>query len=157
MTSQGLQTINSNYFSLIHPINILHSVSFILLKCNILWVESAFHNLFAQIVSDEALKIFRHLLMGEVATERISPSHLFPLMLFDFQILLKYLNFANLIMKVFHLSYLHNCETRRGQVRGWLKGLDWTHAFTEALERSGWKGSLGISAKCLCSISSVMR
>lgn len=95
--------------------------------------------------------------MVEVATRRVSPSHLFPLMLFDFQILLKYLNFANLIMKVFHLSYLHNCETRRGQVRGWLKGLDWTHAFTEALEWSGWKGSLGISIKCLCTISSVMR
>lgn len=56
--------------------------------------------------------------MVEVATGGISPSHLFPLMLFDFQILLKYLNFANIIMKVFHLSYLHNCETRRGQVKG---------------------------------------
>uniref|UniRef100_A0ABI7Z2L0 Phosphodiesterase n=1 Tax=Felis catus TaxID=9685 RepID=A0ABI7Z2L0_FELCA len=33
----------------------------------------------------------------------------------DEEILLKYLNFANLIMKVYHLSYLHNCETRRGQ------------------------------------------
>uniref|UniRef100_A0A674P171 GAF domain-containing protein n=1 Tax=Takifugu rubripes TaxID=31033 RepID=A0A674P171_TAKRU len=29
----------------------------------------------------------------------------------------KYLNFANLLLRVFHLSYLHNCETRRGQVR----------------------------------------
>uniref|UniRef100_A0A6I8NDY4 Phosphodiesterase n=1 Tax=Ornithorhynchus anatinus TaxID=9258 RepID=A0A6I8NDY4_ORNAN len=37
----------------------------------------------------------------------------------DEEILLKYLNFANLIMKVFHLSYLHNCETRRGQVLLW--------------------------------------
>lgn len=53
--------------------------------------------------------------MVEVTRGGIS-SHLFPHMLFDFQILLKYLNFANLIMKVFHLSYLHNCETRRGQV-----------------------------------------
>ncbi|CAB1337080.1 unnamed protein product [Coregonus sp. 'balchen'] len=33
--------------------------------------------------------------------------------------LLKYLNFANLILRVFHLSYLHNCETRRGQVLLW--------------------------------------
>ena len=56
--------------------------------------------------------------MVEVARRGISPSHLFLLMLFDFQILLKYLTFANLIMKVFHLSYLHNCETRRGQVKG---------------------------------------
>ena len=56
--------------------------------------------------------------MVEVARRGLSPSQLFLLMLFDFQILLKYLNFANLIMKVFHLSYLHNCETRRGQVKG---------------------------------------
>lgn len=34
----------------------------------------------------------------------------------NLQILLKYLNFVNLIMKVYHLSYLHSCETRRGQV-----------------------------------------
>lgn len=34
-----------------------------------------------------------------------------------FQTLNKYLNFANLVLRVFHLSYLHNCETRRGQVR----------------------------------------
>lgn len=47
-----------------------------------------------------------------------------------FQILLKYLNFANLIMKVFHLSYLHNCETRRGQVRGLAQGMGWTHVFS---------------------------
>ncbi|ELW64319.1 Rod cGMP-specific 3',5'-cyclic phosphodiesterase subunit alpha [Tupaia chinensis] len=37
----------------------------------------------------------------------------------DEEILLKYLNFANLVMKVFHLSYLHNCETRRGQILLW--------------------------------------
>lgn len=33
------------------------------------------------------------------------------------QTLNKYLNFGNLLLRVFHLSYLHNCETRRGQVR----------------------------------------
>ena len=32
------------------------------------------------------------------------------------QILNKYLDFANLVLRVFHLSYLHNCETRKGQV-----------------------------------------
>ncbi|XP_027697568.1 rod cGMP-specific 3',5'-cyclic phosphodiesterase subunit alpha [Vombatus ursinus] len=37
----------------------------------------------------------------------------------DEEILMKYLNFANLVMKVFHLSYLHNCETRRGQILLW--------------------------------------
>uniref|UniRef100_A0A8D0WQC9 Phosphodiesterase n=1 Tax=Sus scrofa TaxID=9823 RepID=A0A8D0WQC9_PIG len=37
----------------------------------------------------------------------------------DEEILVKYLNFANIIMKVFHLSYLHNCETRRGQILLW--------------------------------------
>nr|XP_033782775.1 rod cGMP-specific 3',5'-cyclic phosphodiesterase subunit alpha isoform X2 [Geotrypetes seraphini] len=37
----------------------------------------------------------------------------------DEAIFLKYLNFANLILKVYHLSYLHNCETRRGQVLLW--------------------------------------
>uniref|UniRef100_H3AVG5 Phosphodiesterase n=1 Tax=Latimeria chalumnae TaxID=7897 RepID=H3AVG5_LATCH len=37
----------------------------------------------------------------------------------DEEIFLKYLNFANLILKVYHLSYLHNCETRRGQVLLW--------------------------------------
>lgn len=58
-----------------------------------------------------------------VARGGISPP-LFPLILFDFQILLKYLSFANIIMKVFHLSYLHNCETRRGQVRGVAQGMD---------------------------------
>lgn len=36
---------------------------------------------------------------------------------FSSQTLNKYLNFANLLLRVFHLSYLHNCETRRGQVR----------------------------------------
>lgn len=156
MTSQGLKTINSNCFSLLHP---YQHPTFCKYSYNVIFYESSQHSIIlsAQIVSDEALKIFRHLQMVEVATRRVSPSHLFPLMLFDFQILLKYLNFANLIMKVFHLSYLHNCETRRGQVRGWLKGLDWTHAFTEALEWSGWKGSLGISIKCLCTIFSVMR
>uniref|UniRef100_A0AAX7TKF7 Phosphodiesterase n=1 Tax=Astatotilapia calliptera TaxID=8154 RepID=A0AAX7TKF7_ASTCA len=35
----------------------------------------------------------------------------------DEETLNKYLNFANLALRVFHLSYLHNCETRRGQVR----------------------------------------
>lgn len=34
-----------------------------------------------------------------------------------FQLFLKYLNFASLNLKIYHLSYLHNCETRRGQVR----------------------------------------
>lgn len=72
--------------------------------------------------------------MVELARGGVSPSHLFPLMFFDFQILLKYLNFANLIMKVFHLSYLHNCETRRGQVRGLTQrnGLDTLFFFPEA-------------------------
>ncbi|MBZ3882798.1 Rod cGMP-specific 3',5'-cyclic phosphodiesterase subunit beta [Sciurus carolinensis] len=37
----------------------------------------------------------------------------------DEEILLKYLNFANLLMKVHHLSYLYNCETRRGQILLW--------------------------------------
>ncbi|XP_039630793.1 rod cGMP-specific 3',5'-cyclic phosphodiesterase subunit alpha isoform X2 [Polypterus senegalus] len=37
----------------------------------------------------------------------------------DEGILMKYLHFANLVLKVFHLSYLHNCETRRGQVLLW--------------------------------------
>ncbi|KAI3351411.1 hypothetical protein L3Q82_020268 [Scortum barcoo] len=31
----------------------------------------------------------------------------------DEETLNKYLNFANLLLRVFHLSYLHNCETRR--------------------------------------------
>ncbi|KFO32001.1 rod cGMP-specific 3',5'-cyclic phosphodiesterase subunit alpha isoform X4 [Fukomys damarensis] len=37
----------------------------------------------------------------------------------DEEILLKYLNFANLIIKVYHLSYLYSCETRRGQILLW--------------------------------------
>ncbi|KAM6221526.1 rod cGMP-specific 3',5'-cyclic phosphodiesterase subunit beta [Rhynchocyon petersi] len=37
----------------------------------------------------------------------------------DEDIFLKYLNFAALDLKIYHLSYLHNCETRRGQVLLW--------------------------------------
>uniref|UniRef100_A0AAV2MMA7 GAF domain-containing protein n=1 Tax=Knipowitschia caucasica TaxID=637954 RepID=A0AAV2MMA7_KNICA len=37
----------------------------------------------------------------------------------DEETLNKYLNFANLLLRVFHLSYLHSCETRRGQVLLW--------------------------------------
>uniref|UniRef100_A0A674BSL0 Phosphodiesterase n=1 Tax=Salmo trutta TaxID=8032 RepID=A0A674BSL0_SALTR len=37
----------------------------------------------------------------------------------DEETLLKYLNYVNLILRVFHLSYHHNCETRRGQVLLW--------------------------------------
>uniref|UniRef100_A0A8C7FM20 Phosphodiesterase n=1 Tax=Oncorhynchus kisutch TaxID=8019 RepID=A0A8C7FM20_ONCKI len=37
----------------------------------------------------------------------------------DEETLLKYLNYVNLILRVFHLSYYHNCETRRGQVLLW--------------------------------------
>uniref|UniRef100_A0A669EUX7 Phosphodiesterase n=1 Tax=Oreochromis niloticus TaxID=8128 RepID=A0A669EUX7_ORENI len=37
----------------------------------------------------------------------------------DEETLNKYLNFANLALRVFHLSYLHNCETRRGQMSVW--------------------------------------
>ncbi|XP_037118303.1 rod cGMP-specific 3',5'-cyclic phosphodiesterase subunit alpha [Syngnathus acus] len=37
----------------------------------------------------------------------------------DEETLNKYLNFANLVLRVFHLSYLHSCETRRGQVLLW--------------------------------------
>ncbi|KAM3925751.1 rod cGMP-specific 3',5'-cyclic phosphodiesterase subunit alpha isoform 1-T1 [Leptodactylus fuscus] len=37
----------------------------------------------------------------------------------DEEMFLKYLSFANLILKVYHLSYLHNCETRRGQILLW--------------------------------------
>ncbi|XP_044537735.1 rod cGMP-specific 3',5'-cyclic phosphodiesterase subunit beta [Gracilinanus agilis] len=33
----------------------------------------------------------------------------------DQDVFLKYLNFATLNLKIYHLSYLHNCETRRGQ------------------------------------------
>ncbi|KAG9272490.1 rod cGMP-specific 3',5'-cyclic phosphodiesterase subunit alpha [Astyanax mexicanus] len=37
----------------------------------------------------------------------------------DEEVLQKFLNFANLVLRVFHLSYLHNCETRKGQVLLW--------------------------------------
>ncbi|XP_036619807.1 rod cGMP-specific 3',5'-cyclic phosphodiesterase subunit beta [Trichosurus vulpecula] len=37
----------------------------------------------------------------------------------DQDVFLKYLNFATLNLKIYHLSYLHNCETRRGQVLLW--------------------------------------
>ncbi|XP_064417117.1 rod cGMP-specific 3',5'-cyclic phosphodiesterase subunit beta-like [Latimeria chalumnae] len=37
----------------------------------------------------------------------------------DEDLFLKYLNFASLNLKIYHLSYLHNCETRRGQVLLW--------------------------------------
>ncbi|XP_026991757.1 rod cGMP-specific 3',5'-cyclic phosphodiesterase subunit alpha [Tachysurus fulvidraco] len=37
----------------------------------------------------------------------------------DEEALSKYLNFANLVLRVFHLSYLHNCETRKGQILLW--------------------------------------
>ncbi|XP_073398273.1 rod cGMP-specific 3',5'-cyclic phosphodiesterase subunit beta-like [Dendrobates tinctorius] len=37
----------------------------------------------------------------------------------DEDVFLKYLNFASLNLKIYHLSYLHNCETRRGQVLLW--------------------------------------
>ncbi|KAM6977884.1 rod cGMP-specific 3',5'-cyclic phosphodiesterase subunit alpha [Aplochiton taeniatus] len=37
----------------------------------------------------------------------------------DEEVFTKYMNFANLVLRVFHLSYLHNCETRRGQVLLW--------------------------------------
>ncbi|XP_040275788.1 rod cGMP-specific 3',5'-cyclic phosphodiesterase subunit beta-like [Bufo bufo] len=37
----------------------------------------------------------------------------------DEDMFLKYLNFASLNLKIYHLSYLHNCETRRGQVLLW--------------------------------------
>ncbi|XP_034267176.1 rod cGMP-specific 3',5'-cyclic phosphodiesterase subunit beta [Pantherophis guttatus] len=37
----------------------------------------------------------------------------------DENLFLKYLNFASLNLKIYHLSYLHNCETRKGQVLLW--------------------------------------
>ncbi|KAL6057458.1 hypothetical protein STEG23_032934 [Scotinomys teguina] len=37
----------------------------------------------------------------------------------DEDVFTKYLNFATLNLKIYHLSYLHNCETRRGQVLLW--------------------------------------
>lgn len=43
--------------------------------------------------------------------------HLTQFHCFSLQLFLKYLNFASLNLKIYHLSYLHNCETRRGQVR----------------------------------------
>lgn len=43
--------------------------------------------------------------------------HLAQFHCFSLQLFLKYLNFASLNLKIYHLSYLHNCETRRGQVR----------------------------------------
>ncbi|CAK6433379.1 unnamed protein product [Pipistrellus nathusii] len=37
----------------------------------------------------------------------------------DQDVFLKYLNFGALNLKIYHLSYLHSCETRRGQVLLW--------------------------------------
>ncbi|KAJ6657121.1 hypothetical protein lerEdw1_002867 [Lerista edwardsae] len=37
----------------------------------------------------------------------------------DESLFLKYLHFASLNLKIYHLSYLHSCETRRGQVLLW--------------------------------------
>ncbi|KAK2493841.1 hypothetical protein MC885_010851 [Smutsia gigantea] len=37
----------------------------------------------------------------------------------DEDVFLRYLNFGTLNLKIYHLSYLHNCETRRGQVLLW--------------------------------------
>ncbi|XP_019513646.1 PREDICTED: rod cGMP-specific 3',5'-cyclic phosphodiesterase subunit beta [Hipposideros armiger] len=37
----------------------------------------------------------------------------------DEDVFLKYLNFGTLNLKIYHLSYLHSCETRRGQVLLW--------------------------------------
>lgn len=34
------------------------------------------------------------------------------------QLFLKYLKIATLNLKIYHLNYLHNCETRKGQVGG---------------------------------------
>ncbi|KAF3838887.1 hypothetical protein F7725_010655 [Dissostichus mawsoni] len=39
----------------------------------------------------------------------------------DEETLNKYLYFANLLLRVYHLSYLHNCETRKGQVSNFKK------------------------------------
>uniref|UniRef100_A0A8C4SFZ1 Phosphodiesterase n=1 Tax=Erpetoichthys calabaricus TaxID=27687 RepID=A0A8C4SFZ1_ERPCA len=52
-----------------------------------------------------------------MAVNKIGAPHF--TLLFVKYILMKYLHFANLVLKVFHLSYLHNCETRRGQVLLW--------------------------------------
>ncbi|MEQ2246657.1 Rod cGMP-specific 3',5'-cyclic phosphodiesterase subunit beta [Ilyodon furcidens] len=37
----------------------------------------------------------------------------------DEDLFLKYLKIASLNLKIFHLSYLHNCETRKGQLLLW--------------------------------------
>ncbi|GCB69778.1 rod cGMP-specific 3',5'-cyclic phosphodiesterase subunit alpha [Scyliorhinus torazame] len=37
----------------------------------------------------------------------------------DEEIFLKYLNFLNLTLRIYHLNYLHGCETRKGQVLLW--------------------------------------
>uniref|UniRef100_UPI00398EB3E7 rod cGMP-specific 3',5'-cyclic phosphodiesterase subunit alpha n=1 Tax=Pristiophorus japonicus TaxID=55135 RepID=UPI00398EB3E7 len=37
----------------------------------------------------------------------------------DEEILLKYLNFLNLTLKIYYLNYLHSCETRKGQILLW--------------------------------------
>lgn len=59
--------------------------------------------------------VAKGVLWNPVYTRLLLPStqsHCLP-----FQLFLKYLNFASLNLKIYHLSYLHNCETRRGQVR----------------------------------------
>lgn len=33
------------------------------------------------------------------------------------QLFMKYMRVATLNLKIYHLSYLHSCETRKGQVR----------------------------------------
>ncbi|GAB0204986.1 rod cGMP-specific 3',5'-cyclic phosphodiesterase subunit beta [Grus japonensis] len=43
----------------------------------------------------------------------------------DETLFLKYLNFASLNLKIYHLSYLHNCETRRGQEIVFYKVIDY--------------------------------
>lgn len=40
------------------------------------------------------------------------------LLLLHLQLFLKYLKIATLNLKIYHLSYLHSCETRKGQVGG---------------------------------------
>eukprot|EP00069_Balaena_mysticetus_P019437 bmy_12236T0 len=49
----------------------------------------------------------------------------------DEDVFLKYLNFGTLNLKIYHLSYLHNCETRRGQVpaRAASQGVATTHRY----------------------------
>ncbi|KAJ8394018.1 hypothetical protein AAFF_G00053620 [Aldrovandia affinis] len=51
-----------------------------------------------------------------MAVNRVGGSHFISQ---DEETLMKYINFANLVLRVFHLNYLHNCETRRGQVLLW--------------------------------------